>query len=127
MAPFKKLLIMLLNVEVDDPTKVSAPFFQAVAAVSLGYQVSMVLNGGAGRLARKGVAETMPVGGDNSRTVYDYIQEAHRAGVRIAVCSHSLQANGVAVDELIPECREVIGSAAYVEMAMDEETQVLTY
>jgi len=30
-------------------------------------------------------------------------------------------------DDLIHECTDIIGSATYIEMAMDEDTQVLTY
>ncbi len=127
MATFNKLLIMLLNVDLKNIPLLSAPFFQASAAASMNYDVSLVLNADAGILLKKGMAEKLFIKEGSSKTVYGFIRDAHEAGVKIYICSLSLEANQMTRDDLISECNDIIGSATYIAMAMEEDTQVLTY
>ena len=131
MANFKKLLIMLLNMDMDNTQQLYTPFYQAVAAASLNYDVSMVITAEAGLILKKGVAEKIFIEesshGPSARALYEFIRDAHNAGVKIFVCSPSLTQHQMTRDDLIHECTDIIGSATYIEMAMDEDTQVLTY
>ena len=119
-----KLIIVMMNSDPANPSELGAPFFQAAVAAAMEYEVEVLLTGRAGELARKGVAEQLQVLDASKRTVYDYIREAHEAGVRIKVCTPSLELWG---DELIPEIEETVGGAYLISEAMDDSTVTFTY
>ena len=119
-----KLIIVMMNSDPANPSELGAPFFQAAVAAAMEYEVEVLLTGRAGELARKGVAEKLNVREGTRRTVYDYIKEAHEAGVRIKVCTPSLEIWG---DDLIPEIEETVGGAYLISEAMDDSTVTFTY
>ena len=119
-----KLIIVMMNSDPANPSELGAPFFQAAVAAAMEYEVEVLLTGRAGELARKGVAEKLNVREGSRRTVYDYIKEAHEAGVRIKVCTPSLEIWG---DDLIPEIEETVGGAYLISEAMDDSTVTFTY
>ena len=119
-----KLIIVMMNSDPANPTELGAPFFQAAVAAAMEYEVEVLLTGRAGELARKGVAEKLLVHEGSRRTVYDYIKEAHEAGVRMKVCTPSLEIWG---DDLIPEIEETVGGAYLISEAMDDSTVTFTY
>ena len=75
-------------------------------------------------LAVKGEAESISVSDGSDRTLYDFIQDAHKAGVTIKVCTPNLDQWGT---NLIPEIDETVGSSYLVTEVMDEHTVALTY
>ena len=119
-----KLIIVMMNSDPSNPSELGAPFFQATVAAAMEYEVEVLLTGRAGELARKGVAEKLHVREGSRRTVYDYIKEAHEAGVRMKVCTPSLELWG---DDLIPEIEETVGGAYLISEAMDDSTVTFTY
>ena len=119
-----KLIIVMMNSDPANPSELGAPFFQAAVAAAMEYEVEVLLTGRAGELARKGVAQELRVHDASKRTVYDYIKEAHEAGVSIKVCTPSLELWG---DELIPEIEETVGGAYLISEAMDDSTVTFTY
>ena len=119
-----KLIIVMMNSDPANPSELGAPFFQAAVAAAMEYEVEVLLTGRAGELARKGVAEKLQVQEGSGRTVYDYIKEAHEAGVRMKVCTPSLELWG---DDLIPEIEETVGGAYLISEAMDDSTVTFTY
>jgi len=119
-----KLLIVMMNTDPANPTELGAPFFQAAVAAAMEYEVEVILTGRAGELAKKGVAERLHVREGSPRTVYDYIKEAHEAGVRLRVCTPTLELWG---EDLIPEVEEVVGGAYLISEAMDDGTVTFTY
>ncbi len=119
-----KLIIVMMNSDPGNPSELGAPFFQAAVAAAMEYEVEVLLTGRAGELARKGVAEKLRLYEASRRTVYDYIKEAHEAGVRIKVCTPSLELWG---DDLIPEVEETVGGAYLISEAMDDSTVTFTY
>ena len=56
--------------------------------------------------------------------MYDYMKEAHSAGVVFKVCTPTLDIWG---DNLIPEISETIGSAYVISEAMSDGTVTFTY
>ncbi|MHB1646450.1 MAG: peroxiredoxin [Candidatus Acididesulfobacter diazotrophicus] len=122
-----KLFIMLQNTTPDNPHQLGAPFFQAAAAATMDYEVEMVLTADAGLLMKKGVAENLRVKTGSPKSVYDFIKDAHEAGVVLKVCTPALELNNFTKDDLIPECSGVVGGAYVVEMAMDDDVKVLAY
>lgn len=120
----EKLLIVLANTDPANASELGAPFFQATVAASMEYEVEMVFTGRAGQLAKRGFAAQLPAAENRERTVYDYIREAHQAGVQFKVCSPTLELWG---DELIAEIGETVGAAYVISEAMAEGTVTFTY
>ena len=119
-----KLLIVMLNTDPDNPSELGAPFFQAMVAASMEYETEIVFTGRAGELAKMGIAENIYITNENDRSVYDYIREAHEAGVKFKVCTPTIELWG---GDLIPEITETIGSAYVISEAMSDGTVTFTY
>ncbi len=119
-----KLMIVMVNTDPTKPAELGAPFFQATIAAAMEYQVEVVLTGGAGELAKKGVAEKLYVQEGSAKTVYDFIKDAHEAGAVFKICTPTLELWG---DDLIPEIDETVGGAYLISQAMDDDTVTFTY
>ena len=120
----KKLLIILVNSNPDNPEALGAPFFQATVAAAMDYDVEILMTGRAGELAKKGVAETIKIQESSVHTVYDFIKDAVDAGVILKVCTPTIEIWG---DELIPEIRETVGGGYAITEAMNNNTVTFTY
>jgi predicted peroxiredoxin len=120
----KKLLIVMSGADPAKPDSCYAPLFQATIAAALAHEVEVVLTGLSGQLAVAGAAQKIEINLDTHQTIYDVIQEAHRAGVTFKACNTSLQ---MAVAELIPEVEEKVGAAYVIDEAMDVNTVTFTY
>ncbi|MEJ2173477.1 MAG: DsrE family protein [bacterium] len=119
-----KLLIVMVNTDPKNPEELGAPFFQATVAAAMEHEVEVVLTGRAGQLAVKGVAEKLHVKQGSPKTVYDFIKDAHEAGVKFKVCTPTLELWG---DDLIPEIEETVGGAYVISQAMDDDVVTFTY
>ena len=122
--PRKKLLIVMSNPAPDQPEACYAPLFQATVAAALSYEVEVILTGNSVQLAIAGYAEKVEINLDTHSTLYDVIQEAHRAGVCFKACNTSLKMAG---QELLPEVDEKVGAAYLIGEAMEKNTVTLTY
>jgi uncharacterized protein len=114
----------MVNTDPSDPSELGAPFFQATVAAAMEYEVEVILTARAGELAIKGVAEKIRVQEGSPKSVYDYIKDAHEAGVKFKVCTPTLELWG---NELIPEIEETVGGAYVISQAMDEDVVTFTY
>ena len=119
-----KLMIVMVNTDPANGSELGAPFFQATVAAAMDYEVEVVLTGRSGELAKKGVAEKLYVKEGSSKSVYDFIKDAHEAGVHFKVCTPTLDLWG---DDLIPEIEETVGGAYVIGQAMDDDTVTFTY
>ncbi len=119
-----KLMIVMVNTDPKNPAELGAPFFQATVAAAMEYDVEVILTAGAGELAKKGVAERLEVKQGSGKTVYDFIKDAHEAGVRFKVCTPTLELWG---EDLIPEIEETVGGAYVIQQAMDDDVVTFTY
>lgn len=119
-----KLMIIMVNTDPRNPSELGAPFFQATVAAAMEYEVEVIFSGRAGELAKKGVAEKLFVQEGSSKSVYDFIKDAHQAGVKFKVCTPTLELWG---DDLIPEIEETVGGAYIISEAMDDDTVTFTY
>ncbi|WP_018140105.1 MULTISPECIES: DsrE family protein [unclassified Thioalkalivibrio] len=119
-----KLLIVMVNTDPTNPSELGAPFFQATVAAAMEYDVEVVMTGRAGELAKKGVAENLFVQEGSSKSVYDFMKDAHEAGVVMKVCTPTLDLWG---NDLIPEIEETVGGAYVISEAMDDDTVTFTY
>ncbi len=124
----RKLLIMLVNTDPRNGEELGAPFFQASVAAAMDYEVEVVCTATAGRLMKKGVAESLVVKEGSPKTVYDFIKEAHEAGVKFLCCSPNLDLFDMTKEDLIPECAGIVGGAYVIEEVMEnDDTKVLSY
>jgi predicted peroxiredoxin len=119
-----KLMIVMVNTDPSNSSELGAPFFQATVAAAMEYDVEVVLTGRSGELAVKGVAENLTVQEGSPKSVYDFIKDAHEAGVKFKVCTPTLELWG---DDLIPEIEETVGGAYVISEAMDDDTVTFTY
>ena len=124
----RKLLIMLVNTDPRNGEELGAPFFQASVAAAMEYEVEVVCTATAGQLMKRGVAESLVVKPGSPKTVYDFIRDAHEAGVKFLCCSPNLDLFDMTEDDLIPECAGIVGGAYVIEEIMEnDDTRVLTY
>ena len=113
-----KLLIVLVNSDPIRPEQLVMPLFQATVAAALEYEVEIVLAGDCRRLAEPGLAAGCRIE-NTDKTVYQLMQEAHRAGVRLTLCG--------TVAEPIAEIDTVIGDAQLIQAMMRDDVRVLTF
>jgi predicted peroxiredoxin len=123
-----KLVIIMVNTDPSNGEELGAPFFQASVAAAMDYEVEVICTATSGKLMKKGVAEKLVVKPGSPKTVYDFIKDAHEAGVKFYCCSPNLDLFDMTENDLIPECSGIVGGAKVIEAVMEEEdTKVLTY
>ena len=124
----EKLVIMMVNSDPSNGEEMGAPIFQATVAAAMEYEVEVICTATAGKLMKKGIAETLFVKPGSEKSVYDFIKDAYDAGVKFFCCSPNLDLFDMTVDDLIPECEGIVGGAYVIERVMEEEeTKVLSY
>ncbi|MCX7891732.1 MAG: DsrE/DsrF/DrsH-like family protein [Burkholderiales bacterium] len=119
-----KLMIVMVNTDPRDGPELGAPFFQATVAAAMEYEVEVIMTGASGKLAIKGVAEKLFVKEGSPKSVYDFMKDAHEAGVKFKVCTPTLELWG---QDLIPEIEETVGGAYVISQAMDDDVVTFTY
>jgi uncharacterized protein len=123
----KKLLIVMANTDPRNGEELGAPIFQASVAAAMDYEVEVICTATAGRLMKKGEAEKLVVKPGSAKSVYDFIKDAHEAGVKFYCCSPNLDLFNMTKDDLIPECSGIVGGAYMIEEIMEGDCKVLTY
>lgn len=123
----KKLVIVMANSDPRNGEELGAPFFQASVAAAMEYEVEVVCTATSGALMRKGVAENLVVKPGSPKSVYDFIKDAHEAGVKFYCCSPNLDLFNMTADDLIPECAGIVGGAYLIEEIMESDCKVLSY
>src|SRR5262245_66584867 len=123
----RRLLLVLVNTDPRNVEELGAPFYYAAVAAAMDYEVDVLCTATSGKLMLKGVAEKLCVKPGDSKTVYDWIKEAHDHGARFWACPANLELFDIAESDLIPECNGMMGAAAMIQDIMDGECRVLTY
>ena len=123
----RRLLIVLVNTDPRNPEELGAPFYHAAVAATMDIEVDVICAATAGKLMRKGVAEAIRIKQGHDKTVYDWIKDAHTGGARFWACPANLDLFDMTEQDLIPECKGLMGAAAMLEHIMSEECRVLTY
>ncbi|HEX3215754.1 MAG TPA: DsrE/DsrF/DrsH-like family protein [Aestuariivirgaceae bacterium] len=123
----RRLLIVLVNTDPRNVEELGAPFYYAAVAAAMDYEVDVLCTAAAGKLLIKGVADKLFVKPGNSKSVHDWIREAHDHGARFWACPANLELLDKTQDDLIAECRGFMGAAAMISDIMDGECRVLTF
>ena len=118
----RKLLIIVTSGP-EDPRRCVAPFQMAAIGAVMEWDVALYFTIGGARLLKRGVAETVRRE-DGGKTVAEWLGEARDLGVKMYVCTDSMELNDVRPDELI-DGAEVAGIATLLSMA-EEARIVLT-
>lgn len=122
-----KLIIVMANTDLRNGEELGAPIFQATVAAAMEFEVEVVCTATSGRLMKKGVAEKLFVKAGSPKSVLDFIDDAHEAGVKFYCCSPNLDLFDMTEADLIPQCSGIIGGAYLIERVMQDEYKVLTY
>ena len=123
-----KLVIIMANTDPRNGEELGAPIFQATVAAAMDYEVEVICTATSGALMKKGVAENLVVKPGSPKSVYEFIKDAHEAGVKFFSCSPNLDLFDITKDDLIPECQGIVGGAYLIEQIMeDDNTRVMTY
>lgn len=122
-----RLLIVLVNTDPRNVEELGAPFYHAAVAAAMDYEVDVVCTATAGKLMIKGVAEKLFIKPSHSKTVYDWIKEAHDQGAKFWACPANLELFEIKESDLIPECKGLMGAAAMIRDIMDGDCRLLTY
>ncbi len=122
-----KLIIVMANTDPRNGEELGAPIFQATVAAAMEFEVEVICTATAGRLMKKGVAETLFVKPGSPKSVLNFIEDAHEAGVKFFCCSPNLDLFEMTTEDLIPQCSGIIGGAYLIERVMQDEYKVLTY
>ncbi len=123
----QKLIIILANTDPCDGEAIGAPIVQAMVAATMSFHVEVICTGTSTKLLKSGVADKIRLKSADTRSIHDFIKEAHAAGVRFYYCSQGLDLGGLHKCDLIPECKGVVGAAHLIEGIMSPESKVLTY
>ncbi|MBU1192303.1 MAG: peroxiredoxin [Gammaproteobacteria bacterium] len=118
-----KLLIIMANADPNNGSELGVPIYQATVAAAMEYEVEIVLTGRCAVLAKPSLAEKLFVQ-EGGKSIYDFIKDAHEAGVIIKVSTPVLEQWG---DDLIPEIFEIVGEAYVISEAMNDDTVTFTY
>ncbi|KPV40068.1 hypothetical protein AN478_07870 [Thiohalorhabdus denitrificans] len=108
-----------------NPERCATPFYMATVGATLEYRTVMALQMEAVNLFKPGVADDLAAV-EGGRPIIDFIRDAAEAGAELYVCSGSLAAQGIAEEELIPECTGVVGGTWMIEEA-GEADLVISY
>jgi len=122
-----KLLIVMANTDPRHGEELGAPLFQASVAAAMDFEVEVICTATSGQLMKKGVADALFVKDGSAMSVYDFIKDAHAAGVKFYCCSPNLDMFDMKKEDLIPECSGIVGGAYLVEQVMADGNKVLSY
>ena len=122
-----KLVVVMANTDPRNGEELGAPILQASVAAAMDYKVEVICTATSGKLMKKGVAETLFVKKDSPKSVYEFIKDAHEAGVKFYCCSPNLDLFDMTEADLIPECDGIVGGAHLIEAVMEDDCKVLSY
>lgn len=123
----KGLAIQLWQCDPDDSVRLSTPFFNAAAAAAFDVPVEIYFTARSVLLLKPQVASRLYSGEQTSKSVYDYMKEAHDHGAVFFACTDALKLNGLNVDDLIPECSRAGGVVQFIGRSLDSSWRCLVF
>ncbi|GAB4477256.1 MAG: hypothetical protein OHK0044_23570 [Burkholderiaceae bacterium] len=129
MSAARRLVIVVWSCGPDRPggaVLAAAPFVYALAARALDQDVEMHFTSSAVRWLVAHEADAAYTDHACSKTVRDFIREAHAAGVRLYACAMARHEH--ARDEaLIDEIDGVAGAATVIDAAVEADARVMVF
>jgi len=121
-----RLVIVVWSADPSAPDRAAAPFVYALAARALEIDVEMHFTAGAVRWLFEGVAAGAHTDLGRTKTVRDFIREAHAAGVRLYACAMALNERRQG-EALIAEMAGIAGAATVVGAAVEPDCRVMVF
>jgi predicted peroxiredoxin len=122
----RRLVIVVWSAGPDRPVQAAAPFVYALAARALEVDVEMHFTSTAVRWMLAGVADQAYTDAARTKTVGDFVREAHAAGVHLLACSMAL-AEHRRGEDLIAECDGMAGAATVMVAMAEADTRTLVF
>jgi hypothetical protein len=126
----QRLVIVVWSCGPDRPggaTLAAAPFVYALAARALELDVEMHFTSSAVRWLVDGVAAGAHTDAARSKTVLDFIREAHGAGVRLYACAMARAEHVRGGERLVAELEGIAGAATVVGAAAAGDVRTLVF
>ncbi|SIT66640.1 hypothetical protein SAMN05216526_0655 [Ectothiorhodosinus mongolicus] len=123
----EKVVFMLVNTQLDPPTSLGTPFFQATVAAAMDLEVEMYFAAETVKLLKKGVAEKLYPGAAQEKSIYAFMQDAHELGVKFYACFGATDEHNVTPETAIPELDGMRGGGAFIGDIVEEGVIALTY
>lgn len=122
----RRLVIVVWSAGPDRPVQAAAPFVYALAARALELDVEMHFTSTAVCWMLAGVADQAYTDAARTKTVGDFVREAHAAGVHLLACSMAL-AEHRRGEDLIAECDGLAGAATVMVAMTEADTRTLVF
>ncbi len=129
MSDARRLVIVVWSCGPDRPggaVLAAAPFVYALAARALDQEVEMHFTSSAVRWLVAGVADAAHTDHGRSKTVLDFIREAHAAGVKLYACAMARHEHARAA-KLVDEVDGIAGAATVVDAVAEAGTRVMVF
>ena len=129
MSSVRRIVVLAWSCGPDRPggaQLAAAPFVYALAARALEFEVEMHFTSSSVRWLLGDIAATAWTDAGRTKTVRDYIVEAHAAGIRLYACAMA-QHEHASAGTLCAESSGVAGAATVVDLAARADTRVLTF
>lgn len=117
MSSGKKILYIQTS-GVDTPERLYAPFVLSATALAMGLDATIYFVIKGVTAVKKGEAEKIKLG--SFPTLRQVMDQAIKAGVKLAVCEQSCMLLDIARGEFIPEAK-VVGAATLNDLALDAD------
>jgi predicted peroxiredoxin len=114
----KKKILYVQTSGVDTPERTYAPFVLAATASAMGLDATIYFVIKGVTLVKKGAAEKVKVG--QFPTLRQVMDQALKAGVKLAVCEQSCMLLDIGRGEFIPEAK-IVGAATLNDIALDAD------
>lgn len=122
-----KLAILLWSATPAQPALCATPFVHAALAAALDCEVEIHFSGSASRLLVAGVAEHLYAAPDSGTSIYAFMQEAARLGVRFLACAMAQQAHIQEGEATISEFTGSASATDFVLRVLDPEWATLVF
>jgi len=119
----KKKILYVQTSGVDTPERTYAPFVLAATAAAMGLDATVYFVIKGVTVVKKGAAEKVKVG--QFPTLRQVIDQAIKAGVKLAVCEQSCMLLDIGRGEFIPEAK-IVGAATLNDLVLDADAVICT-
>lgn len=115
----KKRILYVQTSGVDTPERTYAPFILAATATAMGLDSTIYFVIKGVTILKKGAAEKVKIG--SFPTLRQVMDQAVKAGVKLAVCEQSCMLLDIGRGDFIPEAK-IVGAATLNDLALDADT-----
>lgn len=114
----RKRILYVQTSGVDSPERAYAPFILATTAAMMGVDATIYFLIKGVTLVKKGEAEKIKMG--NFPSLRDVMDQAVKAGVKLAVCEQSCSLLGIPRGDFTPEAK-IVGAATLNDLSLNSD------